>query len=154
MRPPRSGSRRQAGSHWGVGTLIATLGEALRVWAAGHLHKGQEITTSGPYRFLRHPLYCGSLVLGIGFVVAAASLPVAVIVLAYLPVTLLVAVRLEEASLLQAFGQQYDRYLRGNSISAGRRFSLARAMANREHRALLGLFAAVGLLGAKVWLVH
>ena len=141
------------GSLWG-GTLIAAVGEALRVWAAGHLRKRQEVTTSGPYRFTRHPLYCGSLVIGIGFVVAAASPPVAVIVLAYLAGTLLVAVRLEEAALRRAFGQEYARYVRGTGIASGRRFSLERAMTNGEHRSLLGFFAAVAILGAKVWLVR
>ena len=138
----------------GVGTLIATTGEALRVWAAGHLRKRQEITTSGPYRFTRHPLYCGSLVIGVGFAVAAANLAVAVIVLAYLAVTLSVTARTEEAVLRQAFGQEYPRYVRGDGGLSGRRFSLERAMANGEHRALLGFFAVVGILGAKAWLVH
>ena len=28
-------------------------------WAAGHLHKSREVTSSGPYRWLAHPLYVG-----------------------------------------------------------------------------------------------
>jgi len=39
-----------------VGGLIAVPGEALRLWAAGHIDKGREITRSGPYRFVRDPL--------------------------------------------------------------------------------------------------
>ena len=39
-----------------MGVPIAILGESIRVWAAGHLIKGQEVTTSGPYVFVRHPL--------------------------------------------------------------------------------------------------
>ncbi len=44
----------------GVGGFVAVMGEAIRIWAAGHLEKGREVTTSGPYAFSRHPLYVGS----------------------------------------------------------------------------------------------
>ena len=50
-----------------IGAAIGGAGEALRIWAAGHLEKGREITASGPYRLTRHPLYVGSAIMGIGF---------------------------------------------------------------------------------------
>ena len=62
-----------------AGLPIAVLGEALRVWAAGHLEKSREVTQSGPYRFMRHPLYAGSALMGIGLSIASASLFVAVL---------------------------------------------------------------------------
>ena len=31
-----------------LGLWIAVAGEVLRIWAAGHIEKGREITTSGP----------------------------------------------------------------------------------------------------------
>jgi len=46
--------------------VVAACGELLRLWAAGHLEKSREVTTSGPYRFTRHPLYMGSTLIGIG----------------------------------------------------------------------------------------
>lgn len=49
-----------------VGLPVIFSGEGLRIWAAGHLHKTRELTTSGPYAFLRHPLYAGTLLIGIG----------------------------------------------------------------------------------------
>jgi protein-S-isoprenylcysteine O-methyltransferase Ste14 len=42
-----------------AGMAIAVAGEALRIWAAGHIEKGREVTRSGPYRLVRHPLYLG-----------------------------------------------------------------------------------------------
>ena len=51
-----------------TGGAIATAGELLRIWAAGHIEKGREITRSGPYGFVRHPLYLGSTGIGLGFV--------------------------------------------------------------------------------------
>ena len=80
-----------------IGLVVALAGERVRLWAAGHIEKGREITRSGPYRFVRHPLYLGSAILGVGFAIAAQSVMVAAIVLAYLGVTLVAAMRTEEA---------------------------------------------------------
>ena len=32
-----------------IGAAVGAIGEALRIWAAGHLEKGREVTRSGPY---------------------------------------------------------------------------------------------------------
>ena len=121
-----------------AGAVLAGLGEALRVWAAGHLEKGREVTRSGPYRLVRHPLYVGSTIMGIGLAVASARPIVAVIIGAYLVLTLSAAIRTEEAWLGRAFGDAYRQYREGRGPASERRFSLARARANREHRAALG----------------
>jgi protein-S-isoprenylcysteine O-methyltransferase Ste14 len=129
-----------------VGTVVALAGEAVRVWAAGHLNKSREVTVSGPYRFAAHPLYVGSSIMGAGLAVAANSVGVAAVVALYLVTTISAAVRTEEAFLRARFGDGYDRYRRGTADSAGRRFSVAQAIANREYRAVGGLVAAVLLL--------
>jgi protein-S-isoprenylcysteine O-methyltransferase Ste14 len=54
-----------------TGVIPVFLGEAIRVWASGHLMRTQELTTSGPYAYLRDPLYLGRLLLLIGFCVMA-----------------------------------------------------------------------------------
>lgn len=136
-----------------AGVPIALLGEGLRIWAAGHLVKSVEVTVSGPYRWLRHPLYAGSAIMGIGFVVAAASPLVAGIVLAYLAVMIAAAVRLEEATLRADFGDTWSRYAAGEyAAPPARRFSARRAVGNGEHLALAGLLGAVALLCGKAWL--
>jgi protein-S-isoprenylcysteine O-methyltransferase Ste14 len=132
------------------GGLVAAVGEALRIWAAGHLEKGREVTTSGPYAITRHPLYMGSTVMGIGVAIAAHSLIVSILVIAYLAVTLTAAVRSEEAHLTEKFGGEYPAYRTGApSAREERRFSFARAMRNREYRAAIGFGAAFALLAAK-----
>ena len=68
-----------------LGGLIAALGEALRIWAAGHLNKSREVTMSGPYRWLAHPLYVGSSIMGAGLAIASANVGAAVLVTIYLP---------------------------------------------------------------------
>jgi protein-S-isoprenylcysteine O-methyltransferase Ste14 len=49
----------------GLGMVLGGL--ALRSWAAGTLHKRTELTTSGPYGLVRHPLYIGSFMMMLGF---------------------------------------------------------------------------------------
>jgi hypothetical protein len=137
-----------------MGGAVACLGEAIRIWAAGHLHKAREVTSSGPYQWSAHPLYVGSSVMGAGLAIASGRALVAVLIAAYLVVTLTVAARTEEGFLRGRFGDSYDRYRRGDAAAdragdSGRRFSLAQAMANHEHRALIGLVLAVLLLALK-----
>ena len=132
-----------------IGSAIAVAGELLRVWAAGHLEKGREVTASGPYRFTRHPLYVGSSVIGAGIAIASASAIVALLTFVYLLVTLSAAISTEEAHLTAKFGRAYPDYRDGRRSGATRRFSLARAMQNREHRALCGLGVALALLAWK-----
>lgn len=133
------------------GALIAVVGEALRIWAAGHLNKSREVTSSGPYRWFAHPLYVGSSIMGAGVAVASGSITVALLVAVYLGTTITAAVRHEEAFLRARFGDRYDTYRRGapGDHHAPRAFSLAQAVANREYRAAAGLVAAVLLLLVK-----
>jgi protein-S-isoprenylcysteine O-methyltransferase Ste14 len=136
-----------------LGLPLAAFGEALRVWAAGHLEKSREVTTSGPYRWMRHPLYVGSSVMGVGLAIASGSLPVATLVALYLIVTIGAAVRTEEAYLRELFGGDYDAYRAGRLAGSVRRqFSLERALRNKEYRAVIGVIVTVSLLAAKmVW---
>lgn len=132
-----------------VGTAIAAVGEALRIWAAGHLNKAREVTATGPYRWLAHPLYVGSSIMGVGLAVVSASPLVFGLIAVYLGVTLTAAIKSEEAFLRGRFGDQYDRYRSGPRVESAQRFSLAQAMANHEYRALVGLGLAVLLLALK-----
>lgn len=132
-----------------VGSAIALVGEALRVWAAGHLNKAREVTSSGPYRWLPHPLYVGSSIMGLGLAIVAANPIVFVLVAVYLGLTLTAAIKTEEAFLRGKFGDGYYNYRRGDGAGADRRFSLSQAVANREYRALAGLVLAVLLLALK-----
>lgn len=136
---------------WGAGLAVAVCGEALRVWAAGHLEKGREVTQSGPYRLTAHPLYVGTVVMASGIVIASRSVPLGVLAAAYLGSTIFAAVRTEEAFLRQSFGPAYDAYRQAPAPGA-RRFSLARARRNREHRAVAGLLAGFAFLALKIGL--
>lgn len=144
---------RPTGTSLVLGAAIACIGEAVRVWAAGHLEKSREVTKSGPYRFTRHPLYVGSSIMGLGLAVAANSIPAAVLIVAYLLTTVWAAIRNEEAFLRQQFGEEYDAYAAGAARDTARRFSVERARRNREYRALVGLSIVMLVLVAKAaWL--
>jgi protein-S-isoprenylcysteine O-methyltransferase Ste14 len=135
---------------WTVGCGIALVGELVRIWAAGHLEKDREVTSSGPYRFTAHPLYVGSTIMGLGFAVAASSVIVAGLVGFYLAATLAAAMRRERSFLEQAFGDRYQAYRSGRELNQSKRFSVDRARRNREYRAVAGLVAVATILAAKV----
>jgi len=132
-----------------IGGAIAACGEAIRIWAAGHLEKSREVTRSGPYRLMRHPLYVGSSVMAAGIIVAASSLVAAVVAAVYMVSTVVAAVRTEEAFLRQTFGDTYDAYARSAAEPMTRRFSIARALRNREYRAVVGLLVGFALLALR-----
>lgn len=132
-----------------IGAAIGLLGQAVRVWAAGHLEKSREVTTSGPYRYTRHPLYVGSSIMALGVCAASRSWAVALLVGAYMAVTLAAAIRTEESFLRERFGGEYDAYAARRGPASDRRFSLARAWRNREYRAMAGFALAIALLAAR-----
>ena len=122
----------------------------MRIWAAGHLEKGREVTRSGPYRWTRHPLYVGSTIMAIGIIIAARSTIVGVLSTIYMASTLTAAIRTEEAFLTRTFGDTYHRYRESRAEPMRRGFSMARVMRNREYRATAGLVAGFALLALKV----
>src|SRR5262245_45948596 len=89
-----------------IGSMIAGVVEAIRFWAAGHLDKSREVTSSGPYRWFAHPLYLGSSVMGTGLAVASDSVATWVLIGLYLIVALTVAARHEEKFLQRTFGER------------------------------------------------
>jgi len=133
-----------------LGFVIAASGEMIRIWAAGHLEKSREVTRSGPYRFVRHPLYVGSSVMAAGIVIAANTMVVAVVAAVYMISTIVAAVRTEEAFLDRMFGDTYDRYRSSTAEPMMRRFSIERVMRNREYRAAIGLVVGFALLALRV----
>lgn len=134
-----------------VGGAIALVGELLRIWAAGHLEKGREVTQSGPYRFTRHPLYAGSAIVALGAAVASARINAGVLIGSYMVITILAAVRHEEGNMRARFGDGYDAYLESRTAQVGRVFSLRRAMrVNKEYKAVAGLVAFALIMAVKV----
>jgi protein-S-isoprenylcysteine O-methyltransferase Ste14 len=133
-----------------IGGIVAALGELIRIWAAGHLEKSREVTRSGPYQFTRHPLYLGSALMAVGFVVAARSMFVAMMAAVYFAAAYGAAIRREEAFLTEKFGDAYPDYRAGRLGGESRAFSFARVMRNHEYRAVAGLLAAFAILATRL----
>jgi len=142
-----------------LGLPFCVLGLAIRAWAAGHLRKDESLTVSGPYAFVRNPLYIGTLLVALGCVIAAARAELAVLAGAYFLLVYLPVVELEEQHLNELFPQfrDYARSVRAFLPTLPERlppqpFSLELYRRNREQRALYGFLAVYGFLIAKsVW---
>ena len=143
---------RPTWNSWSAGLAVAVIGEGVRVWAAGHLEKSREVTTSGPYRWMRHPLYVGSSILALGIVIAARSYVLGALAVLYIGTTIPAAIHSEEAFLRRTFGDSYDRYARAEHADVARRFSVERAVRNKEYRAVLGTVVGFALLALRVGL--
>jgi len=136
-----------------AGLPVAVLGLALRGWAAGHLAKDRELAASGPYAWVRNPLYAGTLVVALGIMIASRSLWLALIFAAVFCLVYLPAIELEEQHLSEIFpaygdyARQVSRFVPAKKWSgAVGRFSWARYRRNEEYKALLGFLLAVAWL--------
>ncbi len=96
-----------------AGGLVVFLGEAIRVWSAGHLIRNNELTTSGPYAYMRDPFYLGRLFLLIGFCLMGWGynwilliIGLGVFFFDYMPRKH----RKEMARLEKTFGEKYTNY--------------------------------------------
>jgi len=90
--------------------LLIAIGIFIRIWATGYIHKNQEVTMAGPYKLLRHPLYLGNFIVGLGFALFANVWQLVVL---YIPIFLGVyykKMQLEEHYLLDEFGVKYNIY--------------------------------------------
>lgn len=105
------------GWHFITGIAVSLSGLVMRNWAGGHLNKSKELACTGPYAYVRHPLYMGSLLLGIGFCLMASNIdhPVVTGVFWMLFLSFFIGVyRLkildEEKNLKKLFKKDYDDY--------------------------------------------
>jgi protein-S-isoprenylcysteine O-methyltransferase Ste14 len=97
-----------------AGGALAVLGEGLRLWATGHLNKNAALTVTGPYAFLRHPLYLGSLLIVAGFTLIGSSrgalLVCVLFVLFFFGYYMPYKGRIEGARLERLYGDEFRRY--------------------------------------------
>jgi protein-S-isoprenylcysteine O-methyltransferase Ste14 len=89
---------------------IVLTGAALRIWASRHLCKDQELCTSGPYAYIRHPLYAANFIIMVGLCIAANNLLVTAIALPIMVVVYAGVIAAEERKLRARFGSAYEEY--------------------------------------------
>lgn len=142
-----------------AGLPVSIAGLVVRGWAAGHLEKNTTLGDSGPYAYVRNPLYLGTLTVAAGFVIASrrwelGMLFAGVFLLIYLPV-----VELEEQHLRSLFSGYADYARRVPKLvplispaKCSKHFQWSLYRRNREYEALLGFLAGVAVLCAKaIW---
>lgn len=147
-----------------LGAILIVPGILVRALASGHVRKNEALATSGPYAYTRNPLYLGSLLIGVGFAIAARSWWVGVVLVAMFFAIYLPVIRDEEAFLRQRF-PEFEKYAqrvprifprlarRSSAEEAGGRFSLDLYLKHREYNAVLGSVLLIAALIARMTLL-
>ncbi len=144
-----------------VGAAFILAGEALRLWAAGHLHKNRVVTTTGPYAHVKNPLYLGTLLILLGFCGAARHGPLllaglAVFVFYYAPTKQ----RTESARLADLFGAEWTSYdqavpdyfprWRAYPLRSDQTWTWSRVVGNSEHQTAMTVAVGLMLLATRI----
>ncbi len=140
-----------------LGGIVALLGIWMRAYASGYVNKNESLATGGPYAFTRNPLYLGSVVIGLGFAIAARSWWIAVAMVAMYLAIYIPVIRGEEAFLRSRF-PEFSEYsaqvprlfprLTPAQVGtpSGGSFSSALYRKHREYNALIGTLAMLAVL--------
>lgn len=154
-----------------MGLVPILMGEALRIWACGHLFKNDALTVTGPYAYLRNPLYLGTLLIATGLaIMAATSLAytlLGIFLVGYFGYYMSYKNRIEGARLESRYGDAFRRYAVAVPsllprlhayVPLGSETSPAppwrqRLVDNNEMGTALAVFAGVALLTARWALV-
>lgn len=94
-----------------MGMVLIFLGEGIRIWAAGHLQKNEVLTVTGPYAYVKNPLYIGSIFITTGFCIMADNIYLLaaaffMFCFHYIPYKK----KVEGDRLKNRFGNQYEDY--------------------------------------------
>ena len=142
-----------------LGAVPVVLGIAIRVWASGFLDKGGALCVAGPYRCVRHPLYLGSLLAALGFVVMMNVIWGWIIILPAFLLLCALQVVAEERHLRSLYGDAHADFARSVPVlvplpgktarDSGGRWEMARALRNREHYHVIATLLLAALFFAK-----
>lgn len=104
---------------YGIGFAILIAGIAFAVWARAHIGRnwsgavtvkeGHELIRTGPYGYVRHPIYTGILTAVIGTAIASGTLR-ALLGFLVIATALVIKLRKEEQFMREAFPGQYEKY--------------------------------------------
>ena len=144
-----------------VGAAVAILGIVIRALASGHVQKNRVLTRTGPYAYVRNPLYLGSIVIGVGFAIAARDLWIVAVLVIFFVAVYVPVIRGEQNFLRGKFPEYADytkqvpsllpRSLWFSGVTSG--FSRELYLRHREYNSLLGAAAMLAVLIAKIlWL--
>jgi protein-S-isoprenylcysteine O-methyltransferase Ste14 len=148
-----------------AGGGIVLVGLLIRAAASGHIRKNAQLATTGPYAYVRNPLYLGSILIAAGFIVAARNWWIGLAVIAMFLFVYVPVVQAEEKYLranlagYDAYCAQVSRfwprltpYRSGGEANEAIVFSCELYMRHREYNAFLGSVVMMSVLILKmVW---
>ena len=151
-----------------VGALIAIVGEAIRFWGVGHASSetrvtgsvgGSRLVVSGPFAYVRNPLYVGNILMYTGLGVMANLPWLIVLTAAWFIFQYTMIVSREEEYLAHAFPAEYAGYRanvrrflpRLTPYAPGRDANIDWSMAARSERRTFQAFAISTALIAGKW---
>ncbi len=102
-----------------TGVVLTAIGEGVRLWGVRHIgaisrtrsERLGPLVETGPFVYVRNPLYIGNVLLWVGFAITARLLWLAPIAFALLAVEYHWIVKWEEALLLDRRGDEYRSYV-------------------------------------------
>jgi protein-S-isoprenylcysteine O-methyltransferase Ste14 len=107
-----------------IGLALFALGLGFAIWARVHIGRNwgtpmmqaaePELVTSGPYHLVRHPIYSGVLVAGIGTAIALSWWRLTAVALA--AIYFLYSARVEERYMTDEFPDDYPAYKRSTKM--------------------------------------
>jgi len=111
-----AGETEHDGLVWPMGIAVFACGVLVRVWAQMHLHYRlrvrKTLTMTGPYAYLRNPIYVANTTILLGLTAMSELLWFLPIMLLWCVLVYSLVVRREEAHLLGKYGEPYAAYLR------------------------------------------
>lgn len=146
-----------------IGLMLILSGEALRVWAAGHLSKNREVTTTGPYSYVKNPLYLGTFLITTGFCIMARQwILLATGLVVFFAYYVPFKKKRESDRLREIFGADWEEYDRSvpdyiPSLSPyprrGRHpWEWSRVLSNSEHETAMITLIGVAIIGVRFFI--
>jgi protein-S-isoprenylcysteine O-methyltransferase Ste14 len=160
-----------------LGIVPIVLGQALRVWAAGHLVKNKRLTTTGPYAYVKNPLYVGAITIVLGFCIVgmppwnlrlSPTDPHLLLYLVFLAAFFFYymprKMKIESDRLRAIYGDAYTRFeqsvpnmlprLTPYRSGDGWRWTWKQTVDNSEHGTIISLGVGLALMLLRTWLRH
>jgi len=146
-----------------IGLPLIIVGELTRLWACGHLVKTKRLTTTGPYAFVKNPLYLGTILISTGFcILAQAWLVLGLVAAGFFAYYMPRKKNIEGDRLRSIYGEAYERYEKAvpdllprlTPYRSGdeRRFNGSLVFENSEHGTAMSIPLGIALIFLSVWL--
>ena len=101
-----------------AGALLTAVGVGFAIWARVNLGRNwsshpamkehRELVTTGPYTYVRHPIYSGIMLAALG--TALTSSIFGIVMLVFISITFALRMHKEEKIMLELFPEQYPEY--------------------------------------------